>query len=107
MALPACRNPIQVAGLASLRLTAKLTANPPYNRGSWRIALDGYIRPELGRRGQRWLPEQLTSPGVEEPNGVGRNYAPWNSRMNHGRALDDVGIPVQKVSCDPRPLGQS
>jgi hypothetical protein len=49
----ACRNPTQVAGPASPRLTAKLTANRADNRGSWRTALDCYIRPELRRCGRR------------------------------------------------------
>jgi hypothetical protein len=74
----ACQNPTQVAGPGSPRLTAKLTANPADNRDSWRTALDGYIRPELRRCDRRWLPEQLTSPGIEEPNGVGRSHVPWN-----------------------------
>ena len=34
--------PTQVAGPASPRLTAKLTAKPADNRGSWWMALDGY-----------------------------------------------------------------
>jgi hypothetical protein len=41
--------PTQVAGPASPRLTAKLTANPADNRGSWRTALDACTRPELRR----------------------------------------------------------
>jgi hypothetical protein len=45
--------PSQVAGLASPWLTAKLTANPPDNRGPRRIALDDYICPELRRSGGR------------------------------------------------------
>ena len=50
---PCLPNLTQVAGPASPQLTAKLTANPPDNRGPQRIALDGYIRPELRRRGRR------------------------------------------------------
>jgi hypothetical protein len=49
----ACRNPTQVAGPASARLTAKLTAKPADNWGSWRTTLDGYISPELRRCGER------------------------------------------------------
>jgi hypothetical protein len=56
-------------------LTAKLTAKPADSRGSRRIALDGYIRPELRRCGRRWPPEQLTSPRVE----VAKRYGPARS----------------------------
>jgi hypothetical protein len=77
-AWPCLPEPTQLPGPGSPRLTAKLTAKPADNRGSWRTTLDGYIRPELRRCDRRWLPEQLTSPGVEEPNGVGRSYVPWN-----------------------------
>jgi hypothetical protein len=45
--------PTQVAGPAYPWLTAKLTAKPADNRGSWRTPLDGYIRPELRRCGRR------------------------------------------------------
>src|SRR5215207_1116296 len=61
----ACQNPTQVAGPASPRLTAKLTAKLADNRDPRRIALDGYIRPDLRRCDRRWLPKQLTSPRVE------------------------------------------
>jgi hypothetical protein len=70
--------PTQVAGPASPRLTAKLTAKPADNRGLRRTTLDAYTRPELCRCDRPGSAEQLTSPGVEEPNGVGRSYVPWN-----------------------------
>ena len=61
------------ASSASPRLTAKLTANAHDNRGLQRTTVDGYIRPELRRCGRRGPPEQLMSPRVEVPNGVGQS----------------------------------
>jgi hypothetical protein len=45
--------PTQVAGPASPRLTAKLTAKLANNRGPRRTALDGYICPDLCRCDRR------------------------------------------------------
>ena len=52
VALPA-RTPPRLLAQHPPRLTAKLTANPPDNRGPRRTALDGYTRPELRRCGGR------------------------------------------------------
>jgi hypothetical protein len=67
-----------VTGASALRLTAKLTAKLDDTRGPQGMTMDAYTRPELRRREPRRPAEQLTSPGVEEPNGVGRSYVPWN-----------------------------
>ena len=45
--------PTQVPGPASPWLTAKLTANPPDNRGLPRTTVDGYTHPELRRCDRR------------------------------------------------------
>jgi hypothetical protein len=57
-------------GPAPLRLTAKLD-DTTTTTGPQGITMDAHTRPELGRRGQRPSAEQLTSPRVEVPNGVG------------------------------------
>jgi hypothetical protein len=49
LALPACQNPTQIAGPASPRLTAKLTAKPHDTRGPQGMTMDAYTSPELGR----------------------------------------------------------
>jgi hypothetical protein len=75
-------------------LTAKLTANPCDNRGSRRMALDSYSRPELRRCDRRRPAEQLTSPRVEVPNGASTAHSPLAIASSQREGGTGEGLPA-------------